>query len=406
LPATVYLVTRDDLGSASERNQGRIVSQLRLHGVLSRAELAERTGLSRGTIATVLGDLLGRGLVHEAEERDATRRSGTVGRRPSVIMLDLRAGVAAGVDIGKRHLRVGISDLAHTMLAERDLEVPPDLPAERALDLAEGMLDAALREAGVARADVVGLGVALPGPLHAKTGKLGSSTILPGWAGVSAAGLIRRRFGVDVRLDNDANLGALAERIWGAGRDCTDFAYIKLATGIGCGLVLGGDLYRGVGGTAGELGHVVIDANGAVCRCGNRGCLETAAGSEGLLALLRPTLGPLSVTDVVNRSLAGDPTCRRVVGDTGHMVGTAIATLVNLFNPGKIIIGGALALAGGALFDPLRATLSRASVSSAVADLEVVPAALDQRAELAGAIALILRDTTLAISRIAREGAA
>lgn len=375
-----------------------VIRQLRLHGSLSRAELVARTGLSRGTVAKLLGELLEGGIVTEREERDAARRTSAVGRRPAVLTLHRSVGVAAGVDIGKRHLRVGVSDLAHEMLAERDMHVDTDVPAEHALDLVEKLLHEALDEADVPRAAVVGLGVALPGPLHATTGQLGSSTILPGWAGVSASELIQRRFGVPVRLDNDANLGALAELTWGAGRDCADFAYMKLATGIGCGLVLSGGLYRGTGGTAGELGHVVVDADGAVCRCGNRGCLETVAGTEPLLSLLRPTLGELSIADVVQRALNGDGTCQRVIADTGEVVGDAVATLVNLFNPERLVVGGTIASAGDVLLAPLRRSVARSAVPSAVADLEVVASELDDRAELAGAIALVLHDATLTIN--------
>ncbi|MGZ6827066.1 MAG: ROK family transcriptional regulator [Mycobacteriales bacterium] len=376
-------------------SQARVVQQLRLHGPLARAEIVGRSGLSRPTVGSALDALPAQGLVVELPGRDPRRRSAAVGRAPAVLALDRRAGVAAGVDIGKRHVRVGISDLAHVVVAERDLVVEPDLPAAEAVDLAAGLLDDVLAEAGLSRAAVVGVGVALPGPLHSPTGLLGSSTILPGWAGVPAADLVGRRLGLPVRLDNDANLGALAERIWGAGRDCQDFAYLKLATGIGCGLVLRGELYRGAGGTAGELGHVVTDVNGPVCRCGNRGCLETIAGTEPVLALLRPTLGDLTLAEVVARAVDGDATCRRVVADTGAAVGGAVATLVNLFNPARIVVGGALAATGPVLLDALAGTLARAAVPSALSDVTVVRAELDERAELYGAIALVLGDTTL-----------
>ena len=173
---------------------------------------------------------------------------------------------------------------------------------------------------------------------------------------------------------------------------------MKLATGIGCGLVLSGGLYRGTGGTAGELGHVVVDSDGAVCRCGNRGCLETVAGTEPLLSLLRPTLGELSIAEVVQRALNGDGTCQRVIADTGEVVGDAVATLVNLFNPERLVVGGTIASAGDLLLAPLRRSVARSAVPSAVADLDVVASELDDRAELAGAIALVLHDATLTIN--------
>lgn len=371
--------------------------QLRLHGPLSRAELVSRTGLSRPTVVGALADLLADGLVVEHTERDPRRRVSGTGRAPGVVALDRRAGVAAGIDVGKRHVRVGLSDLAHKIVAERTVDVAPDLPASEAIALSGGLLEEVLAEAGLTRASVIGVGVAVPGPLHAPSGVLGSSTILPGWAGVQAADVLAAQLDLPVRLDNDANLGALAERIWGAGRECQDFAYLKLATGIGCGLVLREELYRGAGGTAGELGHVVIDPNGAVCRCGNRGCLETVAGTEPVLALLRPLLGELTVVDVVARCLAGDTTCRRVVADTGTAVGGALATLVNLFNPSRLVVGGPLAACGEVLLEPLRVAMARSAVPSALTDVTVVRAELDERAELYGALALVLGDATLGL---------
>lgn len=373
--------------------------QLRLHGPQSRAELAVRSGLSRPTVVSALAELLANGLVVEHTERDPRRRVAATGRAPGVVALDRLAGVAAGVDVGKRHVRVGLSDLAHQIVAERSVDVAADLPAAQAIDLADQLLEEVLAEAGFARSAVLGVGVAVPGPIHAPTGVLGSSTILPGWAGVRAADVLAERLALPVRLDNDANLGALAERIWGAGRDCQDFAYLTLGTGIGCGLVLRDELYRGAGGTAGELGHVVIDPNGAVCRCGNRGCLETIAGTEPLLALLRPALGDLMLSDVVARALAGDATCRRVVADTGAAVGSALATLVNLFNPSRIVVGGALSATGALLLEPLQATMARSAVPSALTDVTVVRAELHERAELYGAIALVLGDATLSLTR-------
>jgi predicted NBD/HSP70 family sugar kinase len=152
-----------------------------------------------------------------------------------------------------------------------------------------------------------------------------------------------------------------------------------------------------VGGTAGELGHVVVDPNGAACRCGNRGCLETVAGTEAVLRLLEPVAGRLSVADVVARAVAGDPAARRVVGDTGRSVGAAAAVLVNLLNPALVVVGGALSEAGDVLLDPLRDALARGAVPSAVDDMVVVPSALGDRAELLGAIGLVLRDDEIGV---------
>jgi len=184
--------------------------------------------------------------------------------------------------------------------------------------------------------------------------------------------------------------------------------YLKASTGIGAGLIVMGRLFRGAGGTAGEIGHTIVDPSGPVCRCGNRGCLETLVGAPALEALLAPTLGTVTVHEVIARAGAGDQACRRVIDDAGTAIGTATANLCNLFNPGRIVVGGDLAAAGELLLAPLRAALARAAIPSAARDAEVVPAVLGDRAEVLGAVALVVRERGLAVfdGAAAREAAA
>jgi len=380
------------LESLRERNRRRVLSALRSAGVTSRAELARRTGLSRTTVSSLIGDLVREGLV--AERVDASSASGAQGGRPPVLVsLDRRAGAAVGVDFGKTHVTVAVADLGHTVLAEMRRELPGDHRAEEGLDAAAGLVDAALREAGVDRSLVLGVGMGLPGPIHVGTGTVGSSAILPGWVGVTAARAMSDRLGLPVRVDNDANLGARAEHVWGAGAGVADMIYLKVATGIGAGLVFGGRLYVGAGGTAGEIGHTIIDEHGPVCRCANRGCLETLASGAATIELLRPTLGPdLTLGHLVELTVAGHPACRRVVADAGRHIGRATANLVNLLNPRLIVVGGELAACGDILLQPLRQECERHTISSAGHDVEIVVGPLGDRAQVLGALALVLQD--------------
>jgi predicted NBD/HSP70 family sugar kinase len=225
------------------------------------------------------------------------------------------------------------------------------------------------------------------------TGTVGSSAILPGWVGVSAAAAMGDRLGLPVRVENDANLGAMAEHLWGAGRGVADMIYLKIATGIGAGFVLNGRPYVGAGGTAGEFGHTIIDEDGPVCRCANRGCLETVASGAALVELLRPTLGPdLTLGRLVELTIEGHPACRRVVADAGRLIGRAAANLVNLLNPSRAIVGGELAACGETLLEPLRQECLRHAISSAADDLEIAVSPLGDRAQVLGALALVLQD--------------
>ena len=148
------------------------------------------------------------------------------------------------------------------------------------------MFEDALDEAGVQRGELVGVGMGLPGPVHRPSGELGNSTILPGWVDIRAEDAVSEALGHPVEVENDANLGALGEWMWGAGRGADHMAYVKAATGIGAGFIVAGAPYVGAGGTAGEIGHTVVDPGGPICRCGNRGCLETLAGGPGRAQLV------------------------------------------------------------------------------------------------------------------------
>ncbi len=271
--------------------RARIVGVLAEAGAVSRAELARRAALAPSTVSAVVSELHAAGLVVEPAEPVRRHERGAIGRPPVLIALHRRAGVVAGLDFGKRHVRLALSDLSHALLAERHLPLDADLPAKDAIALAVRLFDDALEEAEVLRDEVVGVGMGLPGPVHRPSGELGNSTILPGWAGTRAAPAVQAALGVPVEVENDANLGALGEWMWGAGRGADDLAYVKAATGIGAGFIVAGAPYVGAGGTAGELGHTVVDPGGPICRCGNRGCLETYAGAPALLGSLRDVHG-------------------------------------------------------------------------------------------------------------------
>jgi predicted NBD/HSP70 family sugar kinase len=386
------------LESLRAQNRGRVIGVLRAAGPVSRAEIARRTGLSRSTISSLVADLQAVGMVTEVDgDRSAPSEQG--GRPPVLIALDNSAGAAVGVDFGHRHLRVAASDLGHRILAEATVELDVDHNANQGLDSAARLVEQVLAEAGVCRDRVIGVGMGLPGPIDRRTGMVGASALLPGWTGIRAAEELRGRLDLDVAVDNDANLGGLAEWMWGAGQGSGLLAYIKAATGIGSGLVLGGRPYSGASGTAGEIGHTTVVSGGPVCACGNRGCLEMVAGGPAILELLRPRGDDgLTLRQVVRLAVDGDPGCQRVVADAGRSIGVAVANLCNLINPELIVVGGDLSLAGDLLLDPMREVVWRSAIRSAAETARIVPGVLGERAELLGALALVLGDSDRFVS--------
>jgi predicted NBD/HSP70 family sugar kinase len=377
------------LASLRRLNRQRVISALRRHGKISRAEIARRTGLSRSTVSSLVSELQADGLVVEREEPGAAH--GEQGGRPPILLsFDASAGAALGIGFDHDHVRVAVADLSSTILAERAVPIDTDHAAHEGLDVALGLVDDLLAEAGVDRSRVIGAGLGLPGPVDQIEGLIGSSAILPGWVGVAAAEELRSRLDVPVSVDNDANLGALGEFTYGAGRGASEMVYLKITSGIGAGLILGGKLYRGWSGMAGELGHVLVDPEGPVCRCGNRGCLETAASTPALLEMLRRSHGELHVQDMLRLAKEGDLGCRRVIADAGRVIGSSVALVFNLLNPQRLVVGGDIAAAGDLLLDGVRESVRLAALPAAVAAAGVVAGELGERAEVLGAVALVV----------------
>lgn len=381
---------------ARERLDGRdrVITTLTRFGSMSRAELSRRAGLAPSTVTGLVAALVDEGLVVEVDGATVSTGSPKGGRPGILLALHRSTGVVVGIDFGKRHVRVAVAALSHRLLTERSHRLAPDRPAAEDISRAVLLVDDALEELGMNRSQVVGVGMGIPGPVRSATGQIGDSTILPGWVGVHAPGAMSQALGLSVQVDNDANLGALSEWMWGAARGCDDVAYLKISTGVGGGLILGGVPFSGTGGTAGEIGHTVIDPGGPICRCGNRGCLEMIAGSDAILQALRPAHGEgLAISEVITLAQNGDTGCTRALADSGRAIGTALATLCNLVNPQRVVVGGDLAAAGDLLLDPLRASLKRGALRSAAEDVEVVRGAFGDRAELLGAVALALRSS-------------
>ena len=372
-----------------EANRRRVLTCLQAAGAMTQVELARATSLSPATISNIVRELDGAGLLHVSPTVSS-------GRRARAVTVNPRAGIAAGIDFGRRHVRVVVADLAHEVLGEHEELLAAHLPADEAISLTLALLDGLLAELGLERTALVGVGAGLPGPVDGRTGEVGASSVLPEWVGLVPAAALGARLGVPVTVDNDANLGVLAEARWGAAQGEDNVVYLKVSSGIGAGLLLGGQLYRGQSGTAGEIGHTTIDEDGIVCRCGSRGCLETVASVPVILELLRHSYGDITIEQVLAQARQGDTGCRRVIEDVGRHIGAAVANMCNLLNPGLVVVGGALAPAADLLLDPIRYAVRRYAIPTA-SGTRVVVSALGPRATALGALAIGLRSAQLAL---------
>jgi predicted NBD/HSP70 family sugar kinase len=367
-------------------NRAKVLHALYDHPRSSRTELAMYSGLSRPTVTGLIDELVETGIV--AQHEDTTTRPG----RPAVLLsLAPGAGFAVGVDMGHAHVQVAVSDLSGRVLGEERSFADVDHAPRESFDLAGELVGAALRHADVTPDRVIGVGMALAAPIDRVTGSAFSEGILPAWGAIQPAAEMEARLGVPVEVHNDANLGALGEHVFGAGRGVEDMVYVRLSAGIGLGLVLGGRLYDGTLGIAGELGHVRIRRDGLICRCGNRGCLETVASSTAVARLLERSRGePIDVARLLELVAAGDRGAERAVAEAGQAVGEVVATVVNVLNPERVIVGGDLAASGETVLAPVRDAIEQHAIAPAASAVTVDLSALGDKAEVLGAVALIL----------------
>lgn len=372
--------------SLRSANQQRVVDVLRSGDPVTQADLARQTGLAPATVSSIVRDLSAAGLV--STEPGSGRRGTTVTLAPS-------AGVVAGVDFGHSHVAVALGDLTGSLIAERRAPLDSGHPSEDGLRAAAGLLDEIVTAVGIEVGSLRCLGMGLPAPIT--DGVVRSSAILPGWVGVNALDAARERFGLEVHAENDANLGALAEHRQGVARGHANSVFVKVSSGVGAGIVLEGRLFHGSGGTAGEIGHLTLDESGPVCRCGSRGCLEAYTSTGAVQAMMHTQLPGAGVDEIVAAAREGNVSAVRALEDAGLHLGWALASVVNLLNPGLVVVGGDMARAGELLLESARIGLRRHALD-AVAATPVEASALGERASLVGAVLLAAERTEVIAS--------
>jgi predicted NBD/HSP70 family sugar kinase len=346
----------------------------------TRADLAAVTGQARSTVAARIDLLMTAGLIAPAGEA-----SSTGGRPPATFAFAPSARVVLGVDLGATHARFALTDLASTILAQRELPLLITDGPELVLDEVARTGAELLREAGRSPGELAGVGVGLPGPVEHATGKPNNPPIMPGWDNADVPGILGARFHAPVLVDNDVNIMALGEHR-AAWPDVADLLFVKVATGIGAGIIADGALRRGAQGSAGDIGHVAVPgATDVVCRCGNIGCLEAIASG---LAVANALEGAEKPADVVAMVRAGDVAASQAVRQAGRDIGAVLATSVSLLNPSMIVIGGILADAGEHIVAGIREVVYQRSLPLATQHLRIVTARTGPQAGVLGASAM------------------
>ena len=401
--------------AAGSRARGPSLSNLMLKLIwrrkeISRADIARVMDLSRSTVSRIVSDLQSTDLV-----ADVGVGPSRGGRRPVLVAFQDGARVILGVDVGASHVSVALTDLRGRVLAWRERGHPVRSDPAGTLRLIGELCDACLAARDRPFSDLVGIGVAVPSPVDPRNPGRMFDRIFPAWRGHSVVDHLQTRYDTAVVVDNDANLGAVAEHRWGWGVGVDDLTYLKVSTGIGAGHIIGGRLNRGSAGMAGEIGHLATASDGPPCVCGNRGCLATFAGTLAVLNRVEALLPEhpdslladrrLSIAAFEEAALASDRLALRVVHETARHLGTAIAGVLNLMNPATVILGGSLARLGDLLLEPLRDAVSRRTFAGSLASATIRTSALGPQSIALGAATHIL-DSALADTRLFLRAAA
>ena len=375
------------------RNSQLIIDTLARRGPTTQATLSRVTGLSTGTVSNLVKLLESADLVSSTPTIDSGRRALAIG---------LRAGgrLVAGISVGRNSLRILLSGLDQRIVAEAHAPLPRGHAPADSFAAAARLLDETLTRHQLDPSMVAQVGISLPAVLdRTASTMLAPDALLPNWEDVVLLPLAEATLGLPCVLDNDANLGALAQVTFGPFKDTADLAYVKVAAGIGAGLILDHELRRGGLGTAGEIGHTMVVSNGEYCRCGNRGCLETLASTTRISARVARELRT-SLTDESLISLARqrEPHTLRALEDAGSSLGVAVASLCSLLNPTAVVIGGTITAVGAPLMDPLYRAFHRQSFSGLAHKTTLVANQLGSRTDALGAIALAIRSVPVSPS--------
>jgi predicted NBD/HSP70 family sugar kinase len=365
-------------------NQRRVLATLLVQGrTLTQTDLTRETGLAAGTVSSIVRELAALGIVATVPGS---------GRRGTTVRLGRGAGLVAGIDFGHRHLAVVLGDMSGEVIGETRERIDASLTHEVGLERAGDLLDGLLRECGASRSEIRTIGMGLPAPITDDV--VLASAILPAWEGVNVRDAATEAFGLEVHIENDANLGALAEHRRGLGRGHDHVVFVKVSSGVGAGLILDGAIFRGTDGTAGEIGHLTLDDQGPLCRCGSRGCLEAYASTGTALEMMRSQLPDAGIDEIIKAAKDGNVSALRVFEDAGLHLGWGLAAVTNLVNPGVILVGGDMSHAGDLVLESARLGLRRHVLAGAAAT-PVLVASLGDRASAIGALQLAIEATDL-----------
>jgi len=372
-------------------NRSAVLNTIKSDGPISRTDIAKRTGLSAATVSSIVAVFIKNGLILEKEVGDSRG-----GRRPILLVLNPSGGYVVGLKLAENIITGALTDLEATVIGKRS-EVLDNHSIEHAVSAMINVVNSLITVGEISTEQLLGIGIGLAGIIDAKEGVLRYSPIF-GWHNIPLASLLQTHFPVPVFIDNDVNTLTITEQWFGKGQGVDNFVTITVGRGVGMGMVVNGQIYYGGKGGAGEFGHTVIDPEGSLCDCGNRGCLETYVSDPALIRLAKEsyqkgelTKDVFSMNELLELANSGDRGARNVFGLAGEILGRGVANLINVLSPELIIISGEGVRAGDLLFDPMMISIKEHVMTDLAEDTQIQIDVWDDDAWARGAAGLVLR---------------
>lgn len=370
-------------------NKAIVLNTIRQQQPLSRADISATIGLNKATVSSLVSELIDSRLVTEIGPGVSSG-----GRKPTLLLFNKNAGYAVGIDIRVSDLLAVLVDLEGNVIEERTFPLA-DVSSNYVIEQLQLCIAELVSQAPLSPYGLIGIGIGVPGLVNERGDVVSAPNL--GWENVSLASPLADHFNVSVHIDNEANAGATSEKLFGAGRDSNNLIYVSIGVGIGAGMMISDELYRGISNFSGEVGHMTIVENGPICRCGNEGCWETLASEKALLKQAAELWGnsgnetsSISLSFILDKAENGDEAARELFRSIGYHLGIGLSNLINILNPELIVIGNRLSVAGKWLEPSILETFNKRSLTYHRQKAELVFAELGVRSTALGAAAFAI----------------
>ncbi|SHE30731.1 ROK family protein (putative glucokinase) [Thermoanaerobacter uzonensis DSM 18761] len=393
------MITADQL-LVKQINKSIVLNTIRKKGNISRAEIAGITGLNKSTVSFLVDELINEGFVKEEGPGESKG-----GRKPIILSINNKAGCIIGIDLDVNYILIVLTDLMANVIWEKKIDIKIGENQQTIIERLIELIDEAISNAPETIRGILGIGIGVPGIVDYKKGSILLAPNLK-WENVPLKQIVEDKFKIKVHIDNEANVGAIGEKWFGVGAKYNNLVYVSAGIGIGTGIIINGELYRGTVGLAGEMGHMTIDIYDHQCRCGNTGCWENYASEKALLEYINTQLlmgksdeyinknnfYTLSAIDIIDYARKGSKIAVEALKEIGRKLGVGVVNIINTFNPELVIIGNTLSLADDLVLNEVLKEVEDKSLVYRYYKVKIKTSKLKFHAGAIGAVSLVISE--------------